>query len=353
MFSLSSSAPRISAIIPIYNGAATLEACIRSLLGQKGVELEILAIDDSSTDASARILSDLAVEDSRVKIIHHVQNQGLSRSWNEGIRLSGNNLLFLINQDCVIQGTNSLQRAVQSLEDLKAELVAGVPVLSASTALERVFLLVRAHRLDLSKARSIPWTEFKCDLVRREILSSVGSFDEAYRFSGEDQDLCYRMRRRGAHLFQIPELRYTIKVETQAGWIPHLEREYLYAETQAALLIRTSLGVLLGGGSSLGGERMRNRALAVLWPVFVLVGVLLYPVIGSLAFVYCAVLYLLRMIILISRLFESGYGLATREIPRVWLAGTLADITYAIGLGWGSIRYLLDSGFNRFFRRFS
>ena len=62
--------PVVSVIIPVYNSEKYTEKCIRSLLGQTYRNLELLIIDDGSTDQSGAILDRLAGEDTRIRLIH-------------------------------------------------------------------------------------------------------------------------------------------------------------------------------------------------------------------------------------------------------------------------------------------
>ena len=75
----------ISIIIPIYNAQKYLKECIDSALNQTYKEIEIILIDDGSTDYSGKICDSYAEKDKRVKVIHN-ENQGVSVSRNIGIK---------------------------------------------------------------------------------------------------------------------------------------------------------------------------------------------------------------------------------------------------------------------------
>lgn len=81
-----SSRPLVSVVMSVYNGATYLNEAIESLLSQTYSLLEIIVIDDASTDASPEILS--AVRDSRVRLIRNDTNLGLTKSLNKAIALS-------------------------------------------------------------------------------------------------------------------------------------------------------------------------------------------------------------------------------------------------------------------------
>ncbi|MDB4974630.1 MAG: glycosyl transferase, partial [Myxococcaceae bacterium] len=62
--------PRLSVVIPARNEQADIEATVRSVLAQKGVQLEVIVINDHSTDRTGEILNRVASEDSRVRVLH-------------------------------------------------------------------------------------------------------------------------------------------------------------------------------------------------------------------------------------------------------------------------------------------
>ena len=66
----------ISVIVPVYNTEKYLKKCIRSIIDQTYRELDIILVDDGSTDASGKICDEAAESDSRVRVIHK-ENAGL------------------------------------------------------------------------------------------------------------------------------------------------------------------------------------------------------------------------------------------------------------------------------------
>lgn len=98
----------ISVIVPIYNVQDYLRRCLNSILGQTYCNLEILLIDDGSTDESGSIADEYAVRDSRVRVVH-TENKGLSAARNYGIRWAkGTYLAFIDSDDYVLD--NFLER---------------------------------------------------------------------------------------------------------------------------------------------------------------------------------------------------------------------------------------------------
>ena len=80
---MSQEQPMISVIVPVYNTQDYLVRCLDSLLAQTYPNLEILLIDDASTDGSGRLCEEYAAGDDRLQIIHFTKNRGPSAARNE------------------------------------------------------------------------------------------------------------------------------------------------------------------------------------------------------------------------------------------------------------------------------
>ncbi|MDG4861397.1 glycosyltransferase family 2 protein, partial [Streptomyces sp. T-3] len=92
--------PRFSVIVPAFKVQAYLHEALESVLRQSYADLELIAVDDCSPDASGAIIDEFAAADPRVKAVHLKENVGLGRARNAGIeRASGDYLIFLDSDD--------------------------------------------------------------------------------------------------------------------------------------------------------------------------------------------------------------------------------------------------------------
>ncbi len=89
---------KISIIIPIYNVEEYLPRCIESVLAQKNIDLEVLLINDGSTDGSGDLCNDYAKKDDRIKVFHQV-NSGVSSARNSGIKYSTGDWICFVDAD--------------------------------------------------------------------------------------------------------------------------------------------------------------------------------------------------------------------------------------------------------------
>lgn len=92
---------KVSVVIPFYNGIEYLEDCVRSVQAQTLREIELLLVDDGSTDGSGDLADQLASEDARIRVIHQ-ENQGLSGARNSGIDASCGDYIGFVDADDLV-----------------------------------------------------------------------------------------------------------------------------------------------------------------------------------------------------------------------------------------------------------
>lgn len=96
--------PLISVIVPIYNIENYVKRCIDSIIHQTYTNLEIILVDDGSTDSSGKICDEYAAQDSRIKVIHKL-NGGLSDSRNVGIDDANGEMITFVDGDDFLSNT--------------------------------------------------------------------------------------------------------------------------------------------------------------------------------------------------------------------------------------------------------
>jgi len=91
-------APKFSAIIPVYNAASYLRRCVTSLTKQSEVPVEVILVDDGSTDGSSDICDELAAMDKRIVVIHK-ENEGVSIARNRGLDICKGKYVTFVDSD--------------------------------------------------------------------------------------------------------------------------------------------------------------------------------------------------------------------------------------------------------------
>ena len=118
--SISKEKELVSVIIPVYNVEKYLEKCIDSVLNQTYNNIEIILVDDGSTDNCGTICDEYSKKDDRIKVIHK-ENGGLSDARNAGIEIATGKFLTFIDSDDFIED-NYIELLYNTLEDYNADL---------------------------------------------------------------------------------------------------------------------------------------------------------------------------------------------------------------------------------------
>jgi GT2 family glycosyltransferase len=209
--------PPLSVIVCSHNGARTIARTLDSLAHQTLDDLEVIVIDDGSTDDTARIAG------AHGAAVHTLfPNVGLAAARNAGIRAAGASLIAFTDDDCEVDA-DWARAVVTAFADPDVDGVSGPVIPQSESAFVRGFLQANnpiqplpatlleqrgaAYRLLLyirSQVRPAPMTPNLYSVVganmafRASALMDVGGFDEAFRFGSEEEDLCRRLHERPA-----------------------------------------------------------------------------------------------------------------------------------------------------------
>jgi glycosyltransferase involved in cell wall biosynthesis len=186
-------APLATMVIPVFNGERTLARAIESALAQHYEPLEVLVVDDGSTDASGEIASSF----DRVRYVQQ-QNHGPSAARNHGLREPrGEYVAFLDADDEALPERMSLQVGYLLEHPEVGCTLARQEVADGGTAPEWI-----GRDPTFGDLAGIPLMTLT---ARRSTLLELGGFDESLRIA-EDRDLLVRMRERGIRIEVIPNV---------------------------------------------------------------------------------------------------------------------------------------------------
>jgi len=222
----------VSVVMSVYNGAATLRETLDSIQAQRGVDFEVIVVDDGSTDGTAEIL-DAAKE---IRVIHQ-ENQGLTRSLVTGCRAA--KAPIIARHDC---GDRSHpDRLRKQLELMKDDVV----LVSCSTQYvgpdrEPLYVVssdgeeVRRSLLHDGVDSIRGLTHHGTAMFRRDTYFDAGEYRPQFRFA-QDLDLWLRMAQRGRIAF-VPEVLYEARFEPNA--ISGVHRDQQIESARIALALR-------------------------------------------------------------------------------------------------------------------
>ncbi len=112
---------KVSVILPVYNVSQYLRQCMDSIVGQTLKDIEIICVDDGSTDDSLDILREYEAKDSRVKVIEQ-QNAGAGAARNKGLAIATGEYLSFLDSDDFFE-LDMLEKAWSKAHDTRADLI--------------------------------------------------------------------------------------------------------------------------------------------------------------------------------------------------------------------------------------
>ncbi|RKJ02532.1 glycosyltransferase [bacterium D16-54] len=107
--------PKISILVPVYNTKKYLKKCLSSIINQTFLDMEIICMDDGSTDGSGRILDWFAKQDPRIRVIHK-KNTGYGNTMNQAFALAEGNYIGIVESDDYVVSSmyENLYQAIES-----------------------------------------------------------------------------------------------------------------------------------------------------------------------------------------------------------------------------------------------
>lgn len=217
---------RLSVVIPVHNRADLATQCLAAL-GRWTTPLEILVVDDGSTDPGVELLRRAGLGDPAVHAghalqwLHHPQARGFSAAVNRGLAAATGDPLLLLNSDAEVTegGDHRIHEAFAEdrsrsgrLGAVAARLVYpnGLPQWSGGAFPSLLWLfalasgLGRGARLRIRRAPpsgfaggAVDWAPGAALAISRQAFETIGPFDESYRHYAQDLDYCQRLAEAG------------------------------------------------------------------------------------------------------------------------------------------------------------
>ncbi len=210
--------PKVSIIVPVYNAAKFLDGCLLSLTNQSYTNIEIVLVNDGSTDDSPRICDSWAKKDDRVKVVHQ-KNSGVSAARNTAILNSTGELISMIDADDTIE-IDTISSAVAYFNDNVDIVSFGYRIISGKNVSEVVtkhFSCTASEITDEQNFKDfyLTWNAFIVwnKVFRRSfLLENELSFEVGVKI-GEDSDYMIRCLLKNPYIVTIDKVFYNyIKV---------------------------------------------------------------------------------------------------------------------------------------------
>lgn len=244
----------VSVIIPVYNGAGDLPACLTALMGQQPAPDEIIAVDNASIDGSADLI---AAQFPQVRLLRQTTNLGFGGACNAGMAAATGDLLILLNQDTEVQ-PGWLAALVALMADRPDVGIAGSKALYPDGRLQHAGGVIDAqggghHRGhgeadtgQFDRVEEVDYVTGASLALRREVFAQTGGFDPAFNPAySEDVDLCLVARAAGLRVVYVPtsmlihhERSSAAGPDTEAMFLQHRNRLRVVAKHWPAARLR-------------------------------------------------------------------------------------------------------------------
>lgn len=203
----------VSIIIPLFNTEGYIERTLDSIINQSYNEIEVLVVDDGSSDLGPSIVRKYSEKYKFIKLFNNHRKKGVSGARNTGIEQSKGEYLWFLDSDDIMLHSNVLKERVARMKDLNVDISCSdflkfyddnkiieskgyfeskkdiQSELFNQIKVKGGFLLDKPIHFYLEHA-CLMWTGTV--MVRREFIKAVGFFDESFSH-GEDEDMWYRL----------------------------------------------------------------------------------------------------------------------------------------------------------------
>lgn len=204
--------PKVSIVLLGYNRASLLPKCIESLKKQEYTNIEIIYVDDASTDNSVEVAKSYGI----TKIIQLNTNLGFGPANNEGVKIAEGKFVFFISDDMYIDKNciSNLVKEISKSSDIFAvdpsqynwdgELIHGCTVIKKS-GIKNWFPFISVDYFGPKEIIEIPWGCAGSIMIRTEMFNKLEGFDPTFFMDGEDLDLCWRAWMMGWKTIYVPD----------------------------------------------------------------------------------------------------------------------------------------------------
>jgi hypothetical protein len=225
-------AVRVSVVIVNFNSREFVARAVRAVLAST-LPVEVIVVDNCSTDFSLRRLRLEFGTDSRVRVIRNRCNLGFARACNAGMRVARGELLLFLNPDCIV-GADAVARMVSRMDAYPRAGIAGCTVRNPDgseqagsrrvvpTPWRSAVRVLRLNSIFPNHPRFNSFCQVRAPLptqpvfaeaisgafmlVRRAALEQVGPLDKRYFLHCEDLDWCLRFRQNGWQVLFVPDV---------------------------------------------------------------------------------------------------------------------------------------------------
>lgn len=201
--------PKISVIIPVYNTEQYLAQCLDSVLGQTFHDIEIICVNDGSTDNSLQILTQYAKRDNRIMVINQ-QNSGVVAARNNAIAVAKSDLIFPLDSDDFI-APNALEKMYECFKSGCGDIITCRVMLCGNQSGE--MRLHKPTKFNMARDNCL----VNAALFRKSDFVACGGYSPKYYTALEDYDLWLNLIfNHNKQIYRVPEILFYYRIKNKA-----------------------------------------------------------------------------------------------------------------------------------------
>lgn len=197
---------KISVIIPVYNTGNYLSDCLNSVLRQTFKDIEIICVNDGSTDNSQEILESYAKKDKRIKIINR-KNSGVVATRNFGIKSAKYDLIFPLDSDDII-AEDALEKMLTQFKSGKGDIITCRVMMFGNKSGE--LKLPSPNKFHMAIENCL----VSAALLRKSDFIACGGYSNDFNVALEDYDLWLNLVfNHNKKIYRIPEILFYYRIK--------------------------------------------------------------------------------------------------------------------------------------------
>lgn len=184
--------PFVSVLVPVYNGQSTIRECLDSImaLDYPREKLEVIAVDDGSTDKTMSILKNYPIKSVQK------EHGGYPSAMNAGLRIAKGEIRVIVDADTYVE-REWLTKILEEFKDDKVGIVSGYVATKPNAKFwARIVGFESEDRYDQMRSKYVDFITSTCTAYRKEVFGQVGFFNEVLK-RGSDEDLAQRASKAG------------------------------------------------------------------------------------------------------------------------------------------------------------
>ncbi len=248
---LANSHPLVSVVIVNYNGSGFIGRCVESVLRSDFPKLEIIVVDNASTDGSIGELEKFKLEKRGLILVKNPVNYGFARASNIGVHLSRGDYILFLNNDTMVKSDciQEFTKVMQSAEDIGA-IQCKLLTMDDPSVIDNV-----GHFMDLlgmtyeigsleedhgqyDRITELFGARGAAMVVKRPVLFKTGLFDEDFFMYFEETDLCWRIWLNGYKVVLVPEAVVYHKMALASRTMPDPVKNYFFCRNRVTSIIK-------------------------------------------------------------------------------------------------------------------